>query len=416
MRLNSILKSGFIVLIMFMLSTEVALSQDIPVWNKALLKDSVTALLTKYQVLHNQINSQADSSVVWSFMHLFPNPKVQVVNDLEGPAKITKISIEEFIVKLADLFPEGLNLTLDLSRPTIDQPKYDRNNRYILRVRLNRFISGISGGKVFSSKQKIIFIIAFYYSDNAPGNFTIYGMELPPAGQGVISAVVSPANTGFNNTTLNTDARLINNRGMVVNGGLSYTYFSSIHWGYGAGIQLSQYSGSVSLDKFDSYAGFDPSLTNVLINNELWFAELPLYFSYRSNLSKRFELRADLGLSFGFRIFEEMGSSAVNHNTGLTMTNVISDAGWISQMKRFNMGLLGNIGVAYKLNNQIGILAGLGIRQGISGLNNNSRTDFLSTRYEGQYNPLWGAPGKTINQAFFINLGASIRINGKDEK
>ena len=81
-RLASILKSGCIVLFFYLLSTQTAVSQQVSDWDKAALKDSVTALLSNYQILHNQLTGQADSSVVWRFMHLFPNPRVQVINEI----------------------------------------------------------------------------------------------------------------------------------------------------------------------------------------------------------------------------------------------------------------------------------------------------------------------------------------------
>jgi hypothetical protein len=79
-------------------------------------------------------------------------------------------------------------------------------------------------------------------------------------------------------------------------------------------------------------------------------------------------------------------------------------------MNRVNVGLQGNISLGYQLGNRTGIFLGCGIRQGLSGLDSNIQSDYSSTKYLGQYNPLWGAPGKTVNQAFFVNLGASFRI------
>jgi hypothetical protein len=410
-RLASILKSGCIVLFFYLLSTQTAVSQQVSDWDKAALKDSVTALLSNYQILHNQLTGQADSSVVWRFMHLFPNPRVQVINEIEEPGKGGKISIEEFIVKLADLFPDGLSLKMDLARLSMDPPKYDRNNRYIIRVRLRRSLSGISGGKVISSDQKVIFQIAFFYNDNAPGNFTIYGMDLPPKGQSYMNATLSPAYTGFVNSTLKADNRLVTSSGAGYKGGISFTHFYSDNWGVGTGAQFSQYSGTVTLDSFDAIGGFNPNLSDVAIKNDLWFVEIPVYLSARTNLSNRFELRADVGFSFGFRVFENMISSAVNDYTGLTQSNVLSDANWINEMNRVNVGLQGNISLGYQLGSRTGIFLGCGIRQGLSGLDSNIQSDYSSTKYLGQYNPLWGAPGKTVNQAFFVNLGASFRIN-----
>lgn len=411
MRLINNFKFSCIVWILICLSGQIASAQESPVWDKPALRDSIISLLSKYQVLHNKLNNQTNPSVERDFIHLFSNPKVQIINDLEEQSKIAKISVEEFVIKISDLFPDGLTVNLDLARMTIGQPKYDRNNRYILRIHINRSLNGISDGKVFSSNKRVIFQIAFINNNNTPGNFAFYGMDLPPKSQSFLMVSVSPALTGFVNSALSSDMRLSLRKGSGYKGGIFYSYYFSDHWGFGSGVQFSQYSCSVKLDKFDALGGFDPNLRDVLINNDLWFVEVPVSLAFRTNPVKRLEFRADLGLSLGIRVFESMVSSAVNTNTGATMTNVISDADWISLMNRFNLGLQGTIAIKYRLNNRLGILIGGGVRQGLSGLDNNIHADFVNSKYQGQYNPLWGAPGITANQAFFVNLGATIQLN-----
>lgn len=416
MRLINNFKFSCIIWILFILSGAFATAQESPVWERSTLKDSVTALLSKYQVLYNQLNYQTDSLVEWNFVHLFSNLKVQVVNELDENSKISKISIDEFIVKVAELFPDGLTLNLDLARLSMDQPKYDRNNRYIIRIRVNRLLNGVSGGRVLASSQRIIFQIAFYNKNNTPGNFAIYGMDLPPKGQSFITASFSPASTDFVNSTFDSDERLNLNRGTGYKGGILYSYYFSDHWGVSSGAQFSQYSVCVILDKFDALGGFYPHLKDVRVDNDLWIFEIPLLLSARTNLSKRFEFRADFGFSLGFKVLERMGSSAINSNTGLTLTNVISDTEWIDRMNRFNLGLQGTVSLKYKLNNRMGILFGIGMSQGLSGLDDNSHSDFNNSKYLGQYNPLWGAPGKTVNQSYFINIGATMLIHEEKAK
>jgi len=411
MRLINNFKFSSIVWILFLWAGQIASAQESPVWDKPALRDSIIAILSKYQILHNKLNNQTDPLVEREFVHLFANPKVQVVNDLEWQSQSTKISIEEYIIKVSDLFPDGLTINLDLARLTIGQPKYDRNNRYIIRIRINRSLNGISGGKVFSSNQRIIFQIAFFYNNNSPGSFAFYGMDLPPKGQNFITASVSPALSGFVNSALGSDERLGLRKGTGYTGGIFYSYYFADHWGIGSGAQFSQYSGSVSLDKFDAFGGFDPNFRDVRIDNDLWFVEVPVFLSCRTKSSNRWEFSADLGLALGIRVFESMTSSAVNTNTGATMVNIITDADWISLMNRLNFGLQGTIAIKYRFNNRLGILIGGSMRQGLSGLDNNNHTDFVTSKYLGQYNPLWGDPGKTVNQAFTVNLGVSMRLN-----
>lgn len=386
-------------------------AQDSPVWDKQSLRDSIISLLSDYQVLHNQINGQTDPRVERDFIHLFSNPKVKVINNIDGQSKPIKISIEDYVIKVAEFFPEGLAVLLDMDKLAIDQPVYDRNNRYIINVRINRSLDGMTRGKVFSSTSRIILQIGFFYTNNTPGNFAIYGMDLAAKSQSYINAAFAPAITGFVNSSVNADDRLRLNRGRGYSGTVFFSYYFADHWGTSAGLQFSFYSGSIGFNKFDALGDFDPNLRDISIENSLWFFEVPLCFSYRTNPLKRLELKADLGLSVGIRVFEKVVSSAVSANTGANLVDVFTDTDWIDQMNRINLGLQGTIAMSYRLNDRLGIQAGIGLRQGLSGLDSNTRADFANTRYQGQYNPLWGAPGKTSYQAIFINIGTSMRLN-----
>jgi hypothetical protein len=386
-------------------------AQEGPVWNKQTLKDSVSALLSKYQTFHNQLNNQADQSVVRDFIHLFSNPKVQVINDIEVKLAAAKIGIEEYVVNVNELFPEGLSVTLDIARFTMDMPKYDRNNRYVIRIRINRLLNGIANGKVFSSNQKVIFQIAFRYLNNSAENFTFYGMDLPPKGQSFLSGNFSPLISGLVNSTVAGDTRLGLTNGSGYSAGLFYTYFFSDHWGLKTGGTFSHYTGSLNINKFDAFGGYDPNMKDIFIDNQLWFAEVPVLLTFRTRSTKRFDLRADFGLNTGVRVFENSVSTAINSNTGASMPNVITDTEWINQMTRFNLSLEGSLSMMFNLNHRLGILLGGGMRQGLTSLDNYLRTDFSGTRYLGQYNPLWASPGKTVSRAFFICFGATILLN-----
>jgi hypothetical protein len=391
-------------------------AQQSPDWDKRTLRDSVTALLSKYQILHNQLSSQTDPRVEREFIRLFSNPKVQLVNDIESSPKIGKISAERYVMKIAELFPDGLSLNLDMAGMIVEQPDYDRNNRYVIRVRLHRSLSGITKGRVHSSGQRIIFEIAFNYINNVPGSFSIYGTDLPAKGQGFVAAGFSPAITGYSNSTLKSDERFRFGNGNGYMGNVSYSYFFSGHWGAGSGLSFSHYSGSLSLDRFDPVGGFNPNLSNIVIDNDLWFIDLPVFLTYRADLSKRFSLRAEMGLSFGFRLFETVHSTAQNTNSGATYENVFSDAGWYNSMNRFNLGFMGSLVVQYRIQNRLGIFGGGGIRQGLSGLDNRVEPDYSQAKYLGQFNPLWAAPGKTVCRAIFATIGVCYLLNPEEAK
>jgi hypothetical protein len=386
-------------------------AQDTPDWNKANLKDSVITLLLKYQDLHNKLNIHADPIVERDFTRLFSNPKVQVISYLEGNSKLVKISIEEYIIRLAELYPDGFTAGIDPFRISIDLPRYDRNNRYIIRARVNIKYSGISKGVVFTTSQRILLQIAFLLTNNTPGNFAVYGIDLPAKGQDFMALSLNPALTGFRNSTISKDERLSLRMGNSFHAGISYSHYFGNHLGIGTGIRYSRYSGSVGLDKIDPLGSFNPNFNEVTVQNDLWFAEIPLFISWRSNPGRRWGAQADIGLSGGIRMYENMATSATNANTGITMLNVISDADWISQMNRVDIGFIGTLSATCRINNYARILIGAGYRQGLSGLDNNTRADYVYSKYQGQYNPLWGAPGKTVNQALLLNIGVLVLLN-----
>lgn len=387
-----------------------AFAQKSPVWNRSALKDSVTALLANYQSLHNQLIGGAGSSVEREFVHLFSNPKVQIVSGLDQQYPDVKVSVEEYLVQVGELFPDGLTVIFDFGHIILDQPTYDRNNRYLIHVLIKRTLSGSIGDKPFSSTAKVEFEIGFFNADS-PGNFAIYGMHLPPGKDKLLSLSFSPSLSGFSNTAMASDARLDLRSGTGYTIGASYTVYFSDHWGLGTGVQFSQYSGNVSFDHFDPLGGFSPSMRDIVVENDLWFFEIPLYFSYRTIPSRRWVFSTDFGVSGGLRTFEDMRSSASNTNTGQSMQNVISDAGWIGEMNRFNVNLHISAKAICRLTNRLNISGGFGLQQGVSGLDNYTRLDFVSSRYLGQFNPLWAAPGKTVSRSFQVNIGLAVLLS-----
>jgi hypothetical protein len=390
-----------------------ASAQEGPVWDKQALKDSVVNLLSRYQYLHNQLNSKTDPAAEREFVHLFSNLKVQVINTVDDQTASGKTSIEDYIINLKNQYPDGLNVNLDLGRLYMNQPVYDRNNRYVIRTRVTQTLKGVANGKVFTSHKRVIYQIGFFLNNNSPANFAIYGIEVPTETQHRVGLNFSPGITGLNNSTLNTDDRMILQTGKGFKGGVSYSYFFSERWGLGLAAQYSNHNASIALDKFDALGNFDPNLSAVQINSELWFLELPACISFRTKQLKRISLQADLGVSLGIRMFENAYSSALNSNTGQLLTGVFSDSQWITKMNRLNAGFLGSLSLNYQLSSRFGLVFGTGFRQGFLSLDNNTVADYVFSKYQGQYNALWGAPGKTFDRTFFLNFGATFLINGE---
>jgi hypothetical protein len=113
----------------------------------------------------------------------------------------------------------------------------------------------------------------------------------------------------------------------------------------------------------------------------------------------------------GYRLYETMSTRANNTKTGQSMTNILTDTGWISGMNRYQFGLMANAGLRCQLSRRFSLMFGLGFQQGLTSLDTNEQVNFTGTRYMGQYNPLWGAPGKTTGHSFHLSAGAAIRLN-----
>ena len=407
--------TGLLLLVLNILSGS-AVAQETPAWDRAALRDSAETLIAKYQDLHNRLGARADLSDQREFVHLFSNPKVQVVNDLNGTKKAGRISLDEYMARLSELYPDGLAVRMEVSGLVPSRPVYDRNNRYIFQVKVNRTISGINEGRVVSATRKNIISIAFLLTGGQPGNFTIYGIDLPEGVQGSLTGSVAPALTGITNRTIREDSRfgIIQLEGYRA--GLKHTVYFSRHAGFGFGASFTHYGSILTLDKFDAFGGFDPNLRDVRIDNRLWCAEFPLYLAFRGNAGKRFEIHADAGLAASVRIFETMTSSAINAVNGNTLQQVFTDVGWIVAMNRFGLGIQGDLEVVYHLSGSFGILAGIGLYRGLTDLDHTTANDYASGKYQGQYNPLWGAPGTTSTQAFYASIGAVIQLYGAKSK
>jgi hypothetical protein len=390
-------------------------AQETPAWSRAALRDSAVSLLYRYQSLHNQIDSKSDPLIEREFVHLFSNPKVQVIGEIGDNRKSARISLEEYITRIGERYPDGITVSLNIDGLSAGNPVYDRSNRYVMQVRLYRSLKGISGGKVIESSGKVVFSIAFVYNDKAE-NFTIYGIDHPEGVQGYLSAAFSPGLTGISNPGIRQDSRfgLINNYGFRT--GIRHTLYLTRHAGLGYGVDFSGCHSTLTHDKIDPLGGFDPALRDLKIENRLWFWEFPVYGAMRFSTGKRFEIRANAGLTAGVRFFETMSSSAVNSNNGAVMHGVFSDAGWIEGLNRLTLGIQGDVELIYRMTARVGIIFGVGIYRGLTALDHIEMADYNTAKYTGQFNPLWAVPGNTVPHAFYANLGASWLMHGEKSK
>jgi hypothetical protein len=374
------------------------------------------SLLHKYEDGYNRVGLRAEAGSVRDFIHLFYNSRVPVVNDTGENPNPGTVSAEEFVTNLSGLYPEGIRLTFDRKRMWIRDPRYDRNYRYVIDVRVWRTLSGSYRNTSIESMRKLDIQVTFSLKDNQPEGFAIYGADMLYQGAHLLDIGISPTLSGLVNGTIRDDARLQLTNGMGFSGGVDYLYDFSEHLGLGAGLHISRYEGAVKLDRFDALGNFDPGMKEVTIDNLLLYAELPVFLTSRQRISERLEVRLNAGCTAGYRLFEEMSSSAVNTGNGVTMVNVISDPGWIGNLNRMNLSLLARLSINLHLSTHFDVYLGADWVRGLTNLDNNTRTDFVSTKYQGQYNPLWGAPGRSVTQSYGIQAGVVLRMDKKGGK
>lgn len=386
-------------------------SQTEPVWHMDSLRSSVITLLQRYEFLHNRLSSDADPDLEKAFIQLFSNPRIQVVGDFNGDSPAGRLSIQDYVTTLLENYPQGVRTELVTESVHLGKPRFDRNDRYIIRARIDQIKTVFKSGKEHTHRSRIIFLVAFNHAERQNSDFVIFGIEPAPATCNMIGLEISPSRTSFTNSLIRQDLRFELKSGWNYRIGLAYSHFFNSHWGIAVRPNFRTLSGSLTLDSFDAYGGFDPNLKNIVFSNRIWMAGCPVLLTFRRPLGTKWSAYTGAGLSPEIRVFETQLVTGESTNTGLLLENVISEPDWIEKMNRFNLGLVANAGLTYKVSRLMELTAGAAYYQGMTSLDHNVQASYEEGKYTGQFNPLWGNESRTLYRDLSLNVSLMIILS-----
>ncbi len=403
-------------LLAFGLNRHQAVAQENDSWVPDSIKSSVTDLLKKYEFYHNSLTSNSDSDQEIAFIRLFANPKILVLSDYAGDSAIRRISIQDYSASIIENFPKGVTVKLLFSSLIVGKPHFDRNDRYILKARINQSKTGISFGKVITSTSTVIFRIAFTWTGDRTTDFEIYGIDEAPVQQNVLGIDAGPALSVLSNSDIAGDARF----GLMYRPGYQFTfhyshYFDS-HWGVSAGIRYAQIGSVLTLDSIDPYGGFNPGFSDVVFSNRLWTLSVPMLLSWQHRFNKRWSAYADAGPMISLRLFETQQVSGYSESRGKALDNIISDPAWVSEMNRLWVSFCFDAGLLLQINPTVRLGAGIGINQGLTSLDHGVQYNYDNARYLGQFNPLWGSDMPTLVRSAALNIRMTFTLKNESER
>jgi hypothetical protein len=375
------------------------------------IRTEVQRLLGKYELYHNSLNDSDESSADRNFIRLFSNPKILVLQDFIGDTATGMMSVQDYTNTLMDKFPEGVEVKFLYATMEVGRPRYDRDDRYIVRAQVNQTKSAVLKGKVLTSDHRVVFLIAFTWDGELAQDFTIHGIQLPPQKSDFLIATGAGGITGIRNSLLAADDRFSFTPSVSFSGGLEYLHQFNNHWGGLIGVHYSVLNSAFTLDEFDQVGGFPVPFADIVFSNRFWMLNIPVEGVFRFNMGNKLSFAGMAGVSAGIRIFETQLVSAYNQLLESRFDHVISDPDWYYELNRFELQVVAEADLIYWLREGLGIMAGVSFAHGITSLDHLVRADAEYSKYLGQYNPLWANSAATLPWKGSFNLGLWISIN-----
>jgi hypothetical protein len=375
------------------------------------LKIEAQRLLEKYEFYHNSLNDPGEYSAERNFIRLFSNPKIQVIQDFLADSATGMVSIQDYTSSVIDNYPDGVEVNLNYAGMVMGKPRFDRDDRYIVKVTIDQTKRAVFKGRVLSADHPVVFVIAFTWDGERAQDFSIHGIILPPQKSDFLGFTGSSGLSGISNPMLASDQRFRFLPSMTYGVGFQYFHQFDNHWGLSTGIFGAVLNSNLNLDSFDPVGGFSIPFKDVNFTNRFWMLDVPVKVFYRWNLSRKVSLTAGAGISGGIRVFETQEVTAYNEILGYRVKNVISDPDWYLGLNRFYLELVAGADMVYWLKDNIGLSAGISLAHGVTSMDHLVRVDADVTKYLGQSNPLWSNSSVTLPWNAAFNLGFRISIN-----
>ena len=377
------------------------------------LKNELRLFLSAYLDLMNQLQADNKEDISRQLMlDYFSNPRVPVYLDAEGSGSGEMVSANDFLEAQLKRYPSGSDFSFLWTTFRLSRPSLDFADRYVVRAEITRFSPGRGGESLLREGVRLLFLIDFIIIDGKPADFKIRGIEYSRRHDRFLRLDLAAGQSRFENRSVMDDPRmtLAWRTGGMVN--ILYEHFMTPSFAWSAGAGWSTLSGSVLLDRFDSFMGFDPNMKDVTFVTTIYSFDLPLSFVYRPQSSGRVKYRVRVGSLAGVRYFETWSSSAININTGALLDGVVSQSELPQQMTRLRLDLFADAGIGMKINSRSTLHLFAMYRKGVTSLSVREAPLYQTHRYTGQVHPLWDEPdhGSSL-QSFSVGLGFEYKLN-----
>jgi hypothetical protein len=291
----------------------------------------------------------------------------------------------------------------------------EEEDRQLLEVKVFRTINGTLNGERYLRSGKLIFVLGCDIEDGKFEQCLIHGITPFIVHEQNFTLHASPVFSRVFNRDLDVDTRLSIPWEISWNAGFTYHYYIKEKWGLGTGFNTGSYRHSLNLDRLDPVKGHDPNLEDVLWEGELNYIELPLLLLYNYGLGQKYSVGISGGVIAGYRIYENITSTARNAHSGQVHNGVVSDPYKYENITDFDIGLDIGLSVKYLITEMIGVKLEGGFRQGIQNVKKQINQDLPYSIYQGQFNPLfYGGGASSHNQMLYSKVGITIDLTRKN--
>lgn len=378
------------------------------VFTKSQLKDPIISLLQDYQSKLGNIKVGVEPDPSGELIELFTNPRVPVVNNLLDDPVSKELSIHNYCIDLKKIYPEGV--TMKFNTGSVRLGKYHNelgDNQYRIAVRVMVVLNAIQTGIVYENKQILEFEVIFKWDGEEALSLRIRQISIPEFHLKEIGLSVSSGGSKIGAAWIGKEERVVQN--MMLSGGvdISYKYWIKQGFGLGSGIRINYYQSKLELDKFDSYMGKNPNLSNVEFNTSIYNVSIPVTSYFMLQKSDRFAWYASFGVVLAYRYWEEFSTTAFQALLNMDVKEVVSHYEWDKGLRNLSIASELEAGVRIGITNRLNVNLGISLMSGLSPLDKISDQGFEGNKFTGQYNPLWMDPNSR-NFVRFAGIGFGI--------
>ena len=382
--------------------------------NKTDIRDKVVLLLNDYQHKLSAIKSNTESDPVREVTALFSNPRVKVVNNLSDQPLMPELGIRDYCVEIRETYLDGVKLSINPAGIRLGSIEAEHGEQYFVKVNLTATIRAFPGGVVYENKQQLEMKVTFQWDGESASTFRIANIAIPQYNKQDLGAGINTGGLRFTAPWLENETRASQSFNPSYGIYLKYRYWLKPGFGIGTGFGWNNYMSQFHLDRLNPLSGKDPNISNVDMYASFLSLSVPAYVALKSNLSEKIDWYAEIGIRASFRYWGTFSTEAVQTNLGNSIRSVISYPEWESDLTRIELFSTLETGIEYLLMKNLKFSAAMQLYVGINPIDNGSDLSFETSKYAGQYNPLWMSPeSRSYLQYAGIQFGLSYTLEQK---